>query len=189
MLGISVQAIFDEKFREIQSRLPIKLNISSDSVSFQEVLDGVSTIQDSSSYNQNLITKNQWTQQIQSAVQTSSQKYNISPALIMAIIKAESGFNPNAVSGAGAQGLMQLMPSTARGLGVTDSFNIQQNIDAGSRYIKEKLDQFNGDPKLALAAYNAGPGSVIKYNGIPPYPETQNYIKTVIGYYNSFSSK
>lgn len=188
-MGMSVQEIFDAKFKEIQSRLPIRINNPNDALSFQEVLNGVSTGTDSSNYNQNLIAKNKWTEQIQAAVQSSAQKYNVSPALIMSIIKAESGFNPNAVSSAGAQGLMQLMPATARGLGVTDSFNIQQNIDGGTRYIKEKLNQFGNDPKLALAAYNAGPGSVIKYNGIPPYPETQNYVKTVIGYYNSFSGK
>lgn len=188
-MGMTVQEIFDEKFKEIQNRLPIRINNPNDAITFQEVLDGVSAVKGSASYNQNLVAKNQWTGQIQAAVQTASQKYNVSSALIMAIIKAESGFNPNAVSQAGAQGLMQLMPSTAKGLGVTDSFNIGQNVDAGTRYLKEKLDQFGGDSRLALAAYNAGPSSVIKYNGIPPYPQTQNYVKTVIGYYNSFSGK
>lgn len=188
-MGLTVQDIFNEKLQEIQSRLPIRIASPNDGTSFQDVLAGVSAGQGSSSYNQNLVTKNQWTEQIQAAVQASAQKYNVSPALIMSIIKAESGFNPNAVSSAGAEGLMQLMPSTARGLGVTDSFNIQQNVDAGTRYIKEKLDQFGDDTRLALAAYNAGPASVIKYNGIPPYPQTQNYVKTVLSYYNSFAGK
>jgi soluble lytic murein transglycosylase-like protein len=100
----------------------------------------------------------------------------------------ESRYNPRAVSHRGAQGLMQLMPTTARWLGVKDSFNPQANIDAGVRYFRRLLDRFNGDVKLALAAYNAGSRYVRKYNGIPPFKSTHEYIKKVLEYHRHFAS-
>lgn len=124
---------------------------------------------------------------IYAAVSDSAQKYNLPPALIMAVIKQESGFNPNAVSHCGAQGCMQLMPGTARMMGVTDSFDVSQNIDGGSKYLRQMLDRFNGDVRLALAAYNAGPGNVEKAGGIPRIPETQNYVPSVLAHYEKFS--
>lgn len=188
-MSLSVEQIFIQKYKEIQSRLPLKMNPPNDTgVSFQDTLDSI--IKTNKTGNSSSTTSKQnVSPDIDSAITLAAQKYNIDPNLIRAIIKAESGFNPNAFSKAGAQGLMQLMPSTARGLGVTNSFDIQQNVDGGTRYIKGKLDQFNGDLKLALAAYNAGPGSVIKYNGIPPYPETQNYVRNVLKYYNDYQNK
>jgi soluble lytic murein transglycosylase-like protein len=106
--------------------------------------------------------------------------------LIKAIIANESGFNANATSGAGAQGLMQLMPGTAAGLGVTDAYDPAQNVAGGTKYIKGLLQRFNGDVRLAVAAYNAGPGAVEKYGGVPPYAETQNYVQNVLSSYAKY---
>jgi soluble lytic murein transglycosylase-like protein len=121
-------------------------------------------------------------------VRQAAQANGMDPALVAAVARAESGFNPAAVSPAGAQGLMQLMPSTARGLGVTDPFDPAQNLDGGARYLRAQLDRF-GDPALALAAYNAGPGAVSRAGGIPPYAETQTYVQRVLGYYQSFRAQ
>lgn len=112
----------------------------------------------------------------------ASRKYNVPVNLLKAIGKAESDFNPNAVSKSGAQGVMQLMPGTAADLGVRDSFDPEQNIMGGSKYISDLLKRYDGDTKLALAAYNAGMNNVKKYGGIPPFKETQNYVVKVMKY-------
>lgn len=114
--------------------------------------------------------------------QEAAEKYNVPVNLLKAIGKQESGFNPDAVSRCGAQGIMQLMPRTAAYLGVTDSFDPKQNIMGGAKYISELLDKYDGNVSLALAAYNAGSNNVAKYGGIPPFEETQNYVKKVMGY-------
>lgn len=120
-----------------------------------------------------------------SLIVRAAREHRLEPALVKAVIAAESNFSPIAVSRAGAQGLMQLMPKTATQLGVEDPFHERQNIVGGSRYLREMLDRY-GDLQRALAAYNAGPEAVDRYRGVPPYKETQAYVKRVLNYYHGY---
>jgi cell wall-associated NlpC family hydrolase len=120
--------------------------------------------------------------QYDSLIQQAARDQGVDPALLKGLVQAESGFNPNSVSSVGAQGLTQLMPSTASGLGVTNPFDPLQSLEGGARFLAGALKRFGGDEQLALAAYNAGPGAVEKYGGIPPYAETQAYVPRVLGY-------
>jgi soluble lytic murein transglycosylase-like protein len=122
-------------------------------------------------------------------IDAAAAKYGLDPALLRGLIRQESNFDPNAGSPAGAQGLTQLMPATAAALGVTNPHDPAQNIDAGARYLRQQLDAFGGDVSKALAAYNAGPGAVQRYGGVPPYAETQNYVRQVQAYAAQYRSQ
>lgn len=141
---------------------------------FQKILDtSVNKTKNSTSRNE-----------INELISKYADKNGLDEDFVKAVINQESGFNPNATSKCGAMGLMQLMPSTAQGLGVTNAYDAEQNIEGGTKYLKGLMDRFNNDKSLALAAYNAGPNAVKKYGGIPPYAETQNYVKSVLGKYD-----
>ena len=120
-------------------------------------------------------------EQIDALVQQNAQIWQVDPALIKSVIANESSFDANATSPVGAQGLMQLMPETAATLGVRNPYDPSQNVAGGTRYLRSLLDRFNGDTRLAVAAYNAGPGAVEKYGDVPPYAETRNYVQNVLG--------
>ena len=119
-------------------------------------------------------------------INAAADQYDLDPALIKAVIERESGGNPHTVSSKGAKGLMQLMDGTARELGVSNSFDPGQNIQGGARYLRQMLDRFDGDLELALAAYNAGPGTVERYGGVPPYEETQQYVSRVKASFDAY---
>lgn len=140
-------------------------------VEFVEIPDNTANQQEAILTNRQIIAQN---------VQKAAAKYNLPPELIKGVIRAESNFKVKAISSVGAQGLMQLMPATAKELGVKNPFDIEQNIDGGAKYLRKMLDRFGGNVEKALAAYNAGPGTVIKYNGRVPYPETRQYVKRVL---------
>lgn len=219
----NINAIMQQKINEIQGRLPVKMNVASNSqASFAQALDeatasivnsGLSTTE-APVIDSDLLTGNssktkyplvsgsyesvypRLTQvqiqelmpRINSAIETYSKQFGLDPKLIRAVIKEESGFQPFALSTSGAMGLMQLMPGTAQGLGVTDAYNIEQNILGGTQYLYYQLKEFDDDLDLALAAYNAGPNAVKKFGGIPPYDQTQKYVKKVKNTYDIYQA-
>jgi soluble lytic murein transglycosylase-like protein len=169
---------------EIQSFDKVLKNTAS--VKFGDLLTNPTTRVNASIYTAQAggaATKLSPRQKIQEIISRVSKKHGVDEKLVNALVKQESGFNPNAKSKVGAMGLMQLMPSTARGLGVTDPMNPEQNVEGGVKYLKSMLNKYNGNVILALAAYNAGPGAVDKYDGVPPYKETQNYVRSILSNY------
>lgn len=215
---MKVSDILAQKIAEIQSRLPVPMkgngyaNSSFQSVmdasmasltSYAPVIEAEWVERPQSSYRKYPLVSGSYesvyprlsqTQiqelmpRINAAIEAYSKKYNVDPLLVRAVMKQESGFQPFALSTAGAMGLMQLMPETARGLGVSDPYNIEENIRGGIQYLSYQLEAFDNDLSLALAAYNAGPNAVRKYGGIPPYLETQNYVKMVLKYYDMYKA-
>ena len=127
--------------------------------------------------------------QFSDLINSAAQKYGVDPALLKGLIRQESNFNPNARSGAGAAGLCQLMPGTAASLGCSNPLDPAQAIDAGAKYLGQQLKAFGGDPRKALAAYNAGPGAVQRYGGVPPYAETQNYVRSVMAFADQYRTQ
>ncbi len=150
-----------------------KSTAANESVDFPTVLDAAYHASSSTDTDYN---------DLEEIFERAAQTYNISVDLLKAVAKAESDFDPNCVSSSGAMGIMQLMPGTAKELGVTDAFDPEQNIMGGAKYLAENLKIYNGNVSLALAAYNAGRGNVSKYGGIPPFKETQNYVQKILGY-------
>ena len=133
---------------------------------------------------QNSSSRSGFTQhEVDDAINKAASRHNVDPNLVRALVKVESNFNPNAVSRKGAMGLMQLMPQTARQLRLTNPFNPEENVDAGVRHLKDLLDNYGGDVRLSLAAYNAGKGAVTRSSGIPHYAETRNYVKRITQLY------
>ena len=163
--------IFESYLQKERGSLPI--------LSLSQNRNGLKAVQDEGSKTENF----------QSMIETAASKYQVDPNLVRAVVQTESNFDAGAVSAAGAQGLMQLMPGTAREMGVQNSLDPAQNLDGGVKYLRRMLDSYDGNVSTALAAYNAGPGTVNKYGGVPPYQETQTYVNRVLGQYNQNSDR
>ena len=160
-------------------------NSANGGTAFSDVLDSVISNTNLQNYSGNqaaVSTSGNTTVNLDEIFQKAAETYNVPVRLLKAVAKAESNFDTNSESGSGAQGIMQLMPGTAKALGVTNSFDPEQNIMGGAKYLSQQLARYDGNEVLALAAYNAGPGNVAKYGGVPPFEETQNYIKKVMAY-------
>jgi soluble lytic murein transglycosylase-like protein len=168
-----------DRVAEIRQRLGLPASdaaASSDTGAFDAILNESMAPEASTSETPGLRGK------VDEAIERNALHQGLDPALLRAVVQTESGFNPNAVSSAGAAGLMQLMPGTAKDMGVTNRFDPEQSLAGGSRYLKGLISKYQSVP-MGLAAYNAGPGNVDKHGGIPPFAETQNYVKRVLSNY------
>lgn len=196
--AVQLQSYVNNFNNQIQPAVLPGKNLTSDVQPFQEVLNSTAQSQFGSLLTNQPITSVQaqmseqpelrgYAQaskpQLLSMVSQISRKHGVDEKLVKAVIQQESGFNTKATSHCGAMGLMQLMPATAKTLGVNDPYNPVQNVDGGVRHLKWLLSKYNGNIILALAAYNAGSGAVDKYDGVPPYAETQNYVKKILANY------
>jgi soluble lytic murein transglycosylase-like protein len=214
---MKVSDILAQKIAEIESRLPVKLKGSSkdsfasvlgDSMTSQAasnatIIDSTQLESSKSSNTKYPLVSGSYESvyprlsqteiqelmpRIDAAIEAFSEQFNVDPLLIRAVMKQESSFQPFALSTSGAMGLMQLMPGTAEGLGVSDPYNIEENIRGGVQYLSYQLKAFDNDLKLALAAYNAGPNAVRRFGGIPPYEQTQKYVELVLKYYDMYKA-
>lgn len=214
---MKVSDILAQKIAEIESRLPVKLKGSSkdsfasvlgDSMTSQAasnapIIDSTQLESSKSSNTKYPLVSGSYESvyprlsqteiqelmpRIDAAIEAFSEQFNVDPLLIRAVMKQESSFQPFALSTSGAMGLMQLMPGTAEGLGVSDPYNIEENIRGGVQYLSYQLKAFGNDLKLALAAYNAGPNAVRRFGGIPPYEQTQKYVELVLKYYDMYKA-
>lgn len=208
-LSVNVWDIMQQKISDIQGRLPLSIRSGNQGTTFSNILNEAVTktvnpvisldtskkvypkVSGSYEAHYPLLTSEEISALmpvINDTISVAAERYGVEESMIRAIIKQESSFQPYALSTSGAMGLMQLMPKTAALLSVDDPYDIEQNISGGTRFFKAQLDAFGGDIQLALAAYNAGPNNVRKYGGIPPFTQTQNYVKNIIGYYNLYNA-
>ena len=180
ILNYHDQALIDQINAQAAERAAAKKASSAADGDFSSTLDEASR-----TYASENLTLTDCSADLNSIFEEAASTFGVSVNLLKSIARAESNFNPNAVSHAGAVGIMQLMPATAASLGVSNSYDPRENIMGGAKLISQLLSKYNGNTSLALAAYNAGSGNVDKYGGIPPFTETQNYVKKVLSYMNA----
>lgn len=172
----NIQAVL-ARMREIESKFPLR---TSQSTAYQPNMDFAKVLSSAT------VANNKEGGAIVQQIERAATLHGLDPALAKAVAKAESDYDANVISEAGAQGVMQLMPETAAQLGVENPLNPAENIDGGVRYLRGLLDRYGGNVSLALAAYNAGPGNVEKFGGVPPFKETQQYVAKALEYYRQF---